>query len=283
MFERIAYTWQLMGASWQILKQDKRLVVFPLFSGICCLLVLASFALPLVITGNWAPPGRGAAAVQQVIYYGVLFLFYFCNYLVITFFNSAIVFCAFARMEGRQPTVGDGFREALGRLPLIIGWSLLSATIGLLLRLIEDRSDKIGAIVSAVLGMTFSVISFLVVPVMVVERKGPFAALKESTKLLRGTWGDQLVGNFSFGTIFGLLGLPAFLMIGGGVALILTGHSLILAGMLFGIAAIYLILLSLIQSTLQTIFQTAVYLHARAPEIPHGFPGNLLTDAMSTR
>ena len=50
----------------------------------------------------------------------------------------------------------------------------------------------------------------MVVPVVVAERKGPFGALKGSTELLRQTWGEQLVGNFSFGMMFGLLSLPAF-------------------------------------------------------------------------
>jgi hypothetical protein len=283
MFDRIRYTWQIMGASWDILKQDKKLLVFPLLSGVCCLLVLASFAVPLIATDHWMPPARGADPAQQVIYYTVLFLFYFCNYLVITFFNSALVFCAFARMEGRQPSIGDGVREALVRLPLIVGWSLLAATVGLVMRIIEERSSKIGGLVAGLLGMAFSVVSFLVVPILVVERKGPIAALTQSTKLLRQTWGDQLVGNFSFGAIFGLLGIPAFLLIFAGVFGGIASHSLAIGIPLVAFAILYLIVLSLIQSTLQTIFQTALYLHVRAPELTHGFPVQLLSGAMAAK
>ena len=155
------------------------------------------------------------------------FFFYFCNYFVITFFNAAIVACAFLRMEGGgEPSIGDGFREALARVPLIIGWAFLAATVGLVLRIIEDRSPKVGAFVAGLLGMAFSVVSFLVVPVLVIERKGPFSALKESTKLLKGTWGDQLVGNFSFGSIFGLLSLPAIILFAIAVGLIVSGHAI---------------------------------------------------------
>ncbi|HEY4328706.1 MAG TPA: DUF6159 family protein [Phycisphaerae bacterium] len=283
MFQRIGYTWQLMGASWSILKQDKKLLIFPLLSGLCCILVIASFAAPVILTGFWTPPARNAPPVQQVEYYTVLFLFYFCNYLVITFFNAAMVFCAFARMEGRDPSIGEGLSQAVVRLPLIIGWSLLAATVGLILRLIEDRSEKVGSIVSSLLGMAFSVVSFLVVPVLVVERKGPIAALKESTKLLRGTWGDQLVGNFSFGTIFTLLAIPGILTIFLAVGLGAAAHSIVTSGMLIVAAVLYLIALSLVQSALQVIFQTALYLHARAPEIPHPFPAGLLADAVTTK
>src|ERR1041385_4400853 len=113
MFAKIGYTWRLMGASWEVLKQDKEILLFPLFSGICCLLVFASFALPMWVTGSWHPPRGAAAADQQVIYYGVLFLFYLCNYFVITFFNTAIIACAVMRLSGGNPTVADGDRKSV--------------------------------------------------------------------------------------------------------------------------------------------------------------------------
>src|SRR5437879_8003142 len=112
---KISRTWSLMSACWQILRQDKGLLLFPLVSGICCLLLLASFAIPLYATNHWQPPGRGADTAQQAAYYGVLFLFYICNYFVVVFFNSDMVACAAIRMKGRNPTVADGSRAAAAR------------------------------------------------------------------------------------------------------------------------------------------------------------------------
>jgi hypothetical protein len=279
MFNRISYTWGLMRASWNILKKDKTLLLFPLLSGICCLLVLASFAVPVFISGAWHPPAHGAKPEETTVYYGFLFLFYLANYFVITFFNTAIVSCAMLRMTGGNPTVGDGFREAAARLPQVAGWALLSATVGLILRIIEDRSEKVGRIVAGLLGMAWTVVSFMVVPVLVAERKGPFAALKGSTELLRKTWGEQLVGNFSFGMMFGVLGLPAFgliifgLFIGNTAALVLC----------VALAVIYLVALSLIQSALQSIFQAAVYLYAHNETAPAGFESGMLANALRSK
>src|SRR5579859_1334341 len=109
---KITRTWSLMSECWQILKQDKALLIFPLISGICCLLLLASFAVPLYVTNHWQPPGRDAGSTQQLLYYSVLFLFYVCNYFVVIFFNAGIIACATMRMTGGNPTVGDGFRAA---------------------------------------------------------------------------------------------------------------------------------------------------------------------------
>jgi hypothetical protein len=153
---------------------------------------------------------------------------------------------------------------------------VVSATVGLILRIIEDRSDKIGQIVAGLLGMAWTVVSFLVVPILVIENKGPIVALKDSTALLKKTWGEQLVSNFSFGTIFFLLAMPAFVVValgfylGGAVAGIVC----------LGLAVIYLIALALVQSALQAIFQTALYLYARDGQVPEGFHAEVLENAL---
>ncbi len=273
---KLSHTWSLMGASWQVLKQDREILIFPLMSGICCLLVLASFAIPILSSGNWEIPDEEVLKEQGIMYYGPLFLFYFCTYFIIVFFNSAIIACATIRMQGGDPTVGDGFRAALARIHLIFGWALVSATVGLVLRIIEDRSKTVGRIVAGLLGMAWAVVSFLVVPILVVEKKGPVQALKESTILLKETWGEQLVGNFSFGLIFFLLGIPAYILIALGF---FSGSFVVMATCTL-FAVIYLIVIALIQSALQAIFQAAVYLYARDGGAPTGFDPELLADSM---
>jgi hypothetical protein len=265
-----------MSECWQVLKQEKSLLVFPLISGFCCLLVLASFAVPIFLTGAWHPPGHGAMTVRQVAYYGTLFAFYAANYFVVVFFNAAMVACAAIRLGGGSPTVADGLRAAASRLPVIAGWALVSATVGMILRIIEDRSDKIGQIVAGLLGTAWTLVSFLVVPILVIENKGPIEALKDSASLLKKTWGEQLIGNFSFGLVFFVLSLPAF-------ALIFLGFFLggmVIGLVCVGVAVIYLLTIALIQSALQAIFQTALYLYARDGQVPQGFRAEVLAGAL---
>jgi hypothetical protein len=272
---KIARTWSLMADCWQVLKEEKSLLFLPLISGVCCMLLAASFIIPFYETGMWQPPGHNAQPMQQVLYYGVLFAFYACNYFIIIFFNAAIVACAAARMTGGTPTIGDGLRTAASRLPVIAGWALVSATVGLVLRIIEDRSSKVGEIVAGLLGLAWTLVSFLVVPILVIENKNPIAALQESTALLKRTWGEQVVSNFSFGAIFFLLMLPAF-------AVVIAGFYFggMVVGIICAVAAVaYLIVLSLIQSALQAIFQTALYLYARDGQVPPGFHEDVLSTA----
>jgi len=279
MFARIGYTLDLMKASWQVLKKDKELLLFPLLSAICCLIVIASFVIPLVVTGYWEPPAEEATAADQVAYYAMLFLFYFVNYFVIIFFNSAIVACAVIRLRGGDPTVGDGIRAAMSRLPVIAGWALISATVGLILRIIEDRSKKVGQIVAALLGTAWAVMTYLAVPVLVIEKTGPIETFKRSTALLKNTWGEQLVGGFAFGVVFFFLSLPAALF----VVLGFVGGSPVTIGIGIGVAVLYLILLGLIQSALKAIFQAALYLYAHDEQPPEGFDAALLGGAIQSK
>ena len=270
-----------MGASWDVLKEDKEILIFPLISVVCCLLVMASFAVPMFLADAWLPPGKEATTADAVEYYAILFLFYFCIYFIIIFFNSAMIACAVIRMEGGDPTVGDGFRAAFSRIALIAGWALVSATVGVVLRAIEDRSKWVGKIVAGLLGIAWGVVSFLVVPILVVEKKGPITAVKESAALLKKTWGEQIIGNFSFGLVFFLLSMPAFVVIflGGALAFRLTASPAAFIPFV-GLGVLYIVLLALIQSALQAVFQAAVYLYARDGRTPPGFDSRLLMDSM---
>ena len=263
-----------MRASWDVLKQDKELLLFPLLSGICCLLVLASFAGPMLAMTDWQAASQGMTAstaealsasdgkisMEQAMRILGLFLFYCCNYFVIIFFNAGLIACAQIRMEGGDPTVGDGLRAAWARLPAIAGWAVLAATVGLVLRMIEERSNLVGKIVAGLVGMAWSLTSFLVVPILVIENEGPVGALQRSAAMLKKTWGEQIIGNFSFGLIFILLALPGVLFLMMGIAA--NSVAVIVASVL------YFIGISLAQSALQGIFQAALYFYAKDGQLP---------------
>ena len=263
-----------MHASWDVLKQDKELLLFPLLSGICCVLVLASFAGPILAMTDWQAASEAVAAQELLASDGdlsttqawqmlTLFLFYLSNYFVIIFFNAGLIACAQIRMEGGDPTVSDGLRAAWARLPAIAGWAVLAASVGMLLRLIEQRSNLVGKIVVALLGMAWSLTSFLVIPILVIDNESPVGALQRSAAMLKKTWGEQLIGNFSFGLIFMLLALPGILVLVVGV----TAQSVTL----IVFAVLYFIGIALAQSALQGIFQAALYLYMRDGEAPEGF------------
>src|SRR5262245_52426735 len=145
MFARLGNGWALARESFAVLRMDKELLLFPVLSGISCLLVLASFAVPLWNSDFLHVVVNEEANVHEnPLAWLILFAFYAVNYFVIVFFNSALVACAIIRFKGGDPTISDGLRAASNRLPQILAWALVSATVGVLLRAIESWSEKAG-------------------------------------------------------------------------------------------------------------------------------------------
>lgn len=270
---KISRSWRLMRASWRVLKQDKELLLFPVISSIALVLILLSFAAPVIGLGTSRL--MEAAAESSSLPYVLGFAFYFVTYTVMIFFNAALIACAFKRMDGGDPTLGYGLRAAWERLPQVLGWAALTATVGFLLRLIEERVPAVGKIAVALLGMAWAVTSYLVVPVLVAKGSGPIDAYKDSVALLRKSWGEQLVGNVGFGFIFFLLSLiPIGIAV---AAFMLAGPAVsmpVVAACVLGLIA-----LAAIQATLQAIYNAAIYRYAAGDEAPAGFDGALLAES----
>ncbi|MDX1455152.1 MAG: DUF6159 family protein [Gammaproteobacteria bacterium] len=270
-------TWAMMKSSATVLRQDKELMVFPVLSGIFTMLLLASFIAPLVGSDFFARLEDNPEN-ENWVYLG-LFLFYVLSYFIVIFFNAAIVACAMIRMDGGDPTVKDGLNAAMNRIGKVFAWAVVAGTVGFILRMIEERSQIAGKIVVALIGLAWTVASYLAVPVLVVEDRGPFDALKESGRLLKQSWGEQIIGNLGFGLVFFVLSLPAVGLVFGGIFL---GNGY---GVIGGIvlAAVYLLILGIVQSALQVIYQTAVYRYARDGQAPSGFDRELLATSIRQR
>ena len=128
MFAKIGNGWELMKSSIQVLRLDAGLFLFPFLSAIALRVGGGQLRVASVFLGRIDPQQREPQQVtHNPVAYVVLFAFYFCNYFVIIFFNSALISCAIIRFKGGTPTVSDGFQAAVARLPQILAWSLVSA------------------------------------------------------------------------------------------------------------------------------------------------------------
>jgi hypothetical protein len=285
MFERMSRSFELAKSSWNVLRTDKKLVLFPVVSSIGVLLVLISFWTPLVLMVIGGQINIDAEQNAQVPwwFYVFLFAFYFCNYFVIVFCNAALISCALMRFNGQEPTLGDGFRAAGARLPQIAAWALVSATVGLLLKIIENAHEKIGEFISAILGTAWTILTFFVVPVLVVEKLGPFAAISRSVSLLKKAWGEALIGGIGLGLFKLLLFLPGILLLFGGIFLGISLQSLPIGLAVGGLGVLCLIAAALMGSTLDAIFLTALYQYAAFEKVADGFDRATIEGAFSRK
>jgi hypothetical protein len=263
-----------MSAAWQILKGDKTLLFLPIASSACLMLLTASFAVPAILGALTGTSISGELSLSESWSYVGMFLFYVVTYGVAIFFNAALAICVLRKLEGRQATILDGLREAVSCFPQILGWALVSATIGVILKTIERRSGFIGNMVARVLGLAWSVATFLVVPVLVAERKGPLEALQESVQLLRRTWGEDLLAGLGFGLLYFFWAIPGVFAFIIGAGMVMTQPILAIAVMI--LAILYFPLLGLVLSTMSTIFDVVLYRYASTGTITPGFDRDLL-------
>jgi hypothetical protein len=283
MFDRISNGFALARSSWAVLMKDKHLIVFPIVSGILFVLVVASFAVPLATLVDWNKVQQQANNNRVPPWaYVVAFAFYFCTYFVTIFCNAALLSCAFLRFNGETPTVRDGFGAALARLPQIFAWALISATVGVLLKVIENVHEKVGEIVAAVLGTVWSIMTFFVVPVLVVEKAGPVEAVSRSVALLKQTWGEALVGRMGIGLVLFLLALPILLLFFAGIYLLATGMVPAGAAVLIASGVLFLIYLA-VSAALQTILLAALYHYATDGKVPEGYERDSFAGAFTPK
>ncbi len=283
MFERFSRSWTLIKASASVLRQDKELLVFPLLSAIATLLVVATFMLPLFGMGVLEQLGHDSEQPLPVAAYLLGFLFYLAQYTVIFFFNTALVGAAMIRLRGGDPTVSDGLRIAMGKLPAIFGYALIAATVGMILRAVQERAGWLGRWVAGLLGAAWTVASFLVVPVLVSRDIGAIDAVKESASLLRKTWGENVIGQGGIGLVFGLITFAVVLI---GVALIVAAtmsQSVVLIGGAVALVVTTVLGLALIQTALSGIYSAALYRHASGEGGSDGFDNVLLSQAFAVK
>ena len=271
-----------MKASAAVLQQDKELLVFPLISTIAMLAVMVSFAIPVIGLGIFEGARGGHEGISPAMAV-VAFLFYASQYFVIFFFNAALIGAAMIRLDGGDPTVRDGLRIATSRIGAIAGYALIAATVGMVLRALQERVGFIGKIIVALIGMGWTLATAMVVPVLVAENVGPIQAVKDSAGLLRKTWGENVIGNAGLGLAFGIIFLA---VIGGSVVLVIAAamsHSVALIVMALVIAVLAIGVTGLVQAALTGIYSAALYRYATKGEGTAGFDTQTLQLAFAPK
>ncbi|MBP1634845.1 MAG: hypothetical protein H6Q10_1419 [Acidobacteria bacterium] len=277
MFERLSNSWELVKASAAVLKADRELLLFPVVSAVLSVLVALTFAVPAFLSGFFA--GQDGELSVSAQGYLLAFLFYVVQYFVIFFCNTALVGAAMIRLRGGDPTVGDGFRIAASRTRDILGYAIISATVGMVLRAISERSGLLGRLVVGAVGLAWNLATYLVVPVLVVEDVGPIEAVRQSAGYLKKTWGEQIAGNVGMGLVFGLISLVPIalgaLVFGAAVELQSTALAILaVAGV-----AVALVAIGLVSSALGGVYAAAVYRYAAEGETGTFFTPALVKNA----
>lgn len=270
---------ELAKASWAVLREDKELLVLPLVSGVAAIAIGATFLLPILATSKVTDAAGETQLQPSVVSYVLMFAMYIALAYVTIFFKTALLFGADERMKGGNPTLGSSLAGAASKAGKILPWAIVTATVSVILRSLENRAGLLGRIVIGIVGMAWAVVTFLVLPILVFEGVGVGEAVKRSAAMLKQTWGENLIVNAGIGLISMLLILPAFVLVGLGFA---TGTA-VGAGTTLVIAVVWVIAVSCWSSAMSAVFQLALYRYATQAPIPPQFAGVDLSGAFRNK
>jgi hypothetical protein len=257
----------LAKSSLQVLRDDKQLTLLPLLSLLSTLVVGVAVLLP---AGLIARDGTGGYSGSKPLVWILGFIGLVALSYVAVFFNAALVYAANRRFQGENVEVRDAIHAASARSHVLLPWAIISATVSVVLRAVEQRGGIVGRIIGSIAGVAWSVVTFLVLPVLMFEGIGPIAAAKRSGELFKRTWGENLMTNAGvgiagmFAVLLGAVPLVVLLALGGPFAVIGIGAF-----------ALWVVAVMVVSGTITGIFQVALYRFATGAPVPGFDPRQL--------
>ena len=286
----ISRSWNITKLSFSVIWQDKEMLLFPFFATIASILFVAAILVPsgvLQVLGDSDAAGVGSGAAWGGRELTLLFSAYLGLAFIATFFNVCVVYTTKTRFEGGDATFLDSIRFGMSKIGIIFQWSLLAATVGLALAMLERLAERLGGvggiivkIIRSVLGMVWSVVTLFVVPVLVYENASPAQAVRRSKDILKKTWGESLARAFGLGVIQFLCILAVIGITLGLVTLAPKGLGTLLVVALGGLSSLCVIL---VFNVANTVFNTALYVYASTGEEPAAFDAEILVSAFKTK
>lgn len=271
----------LSQKSWAVIKENRYLLAFPVLGFLASLIPLAIFWIPAGML--WLDDQTAAGIALAVI--GV-----FANQIVLSIASGGLVAAADAELSGGSSSIGHGIGRSLARLVPLIGWALIATVVNIIVGFMRGNGrsgavDVLRNIAAAGVLAMWSLITFFVVPFIMLDGQGPIGAIKKSFALFKEKWGLQIFGGVRIGGIVGLFTiLPGVLLVilgfvaaaAGGTALVASGIGLIVIGiLLFMVGALLL-------STMRGIFSVVLFRFAKDGRVEGGFTEQELSGAVRT-
>jgi hypothetical protein len=270
---KIRRGWALTKKSWALLNGHRELIRFPLYGAIS----IGLLAIVVLGPGLYLLDQDSLGAAIPVLVIGLYILT-----VVGIFFSVGLAAAANMIFDGQKATVGDGLAVARTRFSQICGWAAISTTISVFMSVLENQGGIGGQIAARLVGMAWSLVTFLAVPVIAIEGSGAFGTLKRSATIFRERWGQQITGNLAIGGAIALLGvLPAAILIA--VGILIWASASFAGALLVAIGALVLAIALLVGHALSGVFGVALYRYAVGGEALGGFTSEELESAVKVK
>jgi Family of unknown function (DUF6159) len=266
---------ELLKSSWALLREHKSLVIFPVISAVATIVLMLALILPMYFfTGI-----KDGHVDNNVLFYVFFFIFYMVVSFIVFFFNTGLIACTQECLRGGEADFNYGLSIATQNIGKILGWSVINATVGLVLKMIRERAGIFGAIAASIIGIAWNLITFFVIPVMIFQGFGVVDSIKESGSIFKRTWGENMVARFSLGLIFFLFALVGVVP----VVLAIVTKSAVLIVLVSAVVLVYWTVLGVISASLTGILATALYDYATTGQVPGNFNQQAIVQAFQPK
>ncbi len=270
----------IVKESWAILNQNKQMYWYPILSAIislAALLVMIGIGYFGYLNGSFDNYDALSDTKKEFVSYGIGLIYYLVMFFILNFFQSGILLSVDSLSRGERITFGEGMKRASAHIGKLFAWSLISATVGVILNAISERSKLLGRIVASLLGAAWAIMTYFSLPALVLGGASIRGSFKESTSLIRKTWGEAFIVNVGVGFFFGILVLIAFFLCVGIFVVMPSMATFIAVITLF---ILFVLAISVISSALNVIFKYALYQYAKTGVVPAGFSPEVLAQAV---
>ena len=270
-FATIGRGWEMSKLSMAVVKKDPELLVYMIIAGVMSLACLIGMSIPQFLEMEWAVNPDGAFTSAYLVF---TFVAYMVLSIIVVFWNCAIIANANIRLTGGDPKFADGVSAAVKRLPLIIMWGIIAGTVGLLLKALEgaarssdnEAARAIASIIHFLGGLAWWVMTFFMIPHLILEGKSLGDALKASKTTFFSTWGENITSGLGIGLIAFLIAIP---LVAVTVVLFTVAGPV---GLLFGAVAIGLLIAW--ANAAEQVAVAALYRYAKDGQMPKIYQDN---------
>jgi len=170
---------------------------------------------------------------------------------------------ALMRLDGQDATIRDGWAMVRERIGTVIRWALVAATVGVIMRAVQERLGVVGWIAGLIGSIAWGLVTFFVLPVLLFEPVNVRGAIRRSAGIFRQRWGEQITASVTIGAALLVMWIP----------LMVVCLLLMLVSVWLGVAMMIgsFVAMLTITTTLTDVFNAALYRYAVAGQVPEGF------------
>lgn len=283
---------RLLQESWSFIKYNKDLLLFPFLSflGLCCVIVIFFNIITSEVAYQFTVENETFPSLIRII---TVFAFWFLFVFNFIFFNAACLGVIYYRMvEQRSFSLFDGILLACRRFWPLALWAALWACGITILYFAARWIARFKWVERILLASAefVNTLTWFVLPIVVIEKKGLVASIKDSARIFKESWGKTVVVRYSVGTFFALVYGGAMALIGfatpifgslGGLpdAPNLLGNILVFSWVAY---IPFFVFALLVQSVFSATVRIALYQYATKKQVVANFNSGTLLSSVGT-